>query len=70
VSVEDAFWIGLKEAAAARGTSVAKLVAQIADGVTSRDQMNLSSALRTFVLEFYRNQVHQHQNARQIAYED
>jgi predicted DNA-binding ribbon-helix-helix protein len=67
VSLEEGFWIGLKEAAAAHGTTVAKLVTQIADQVVERQQINLSSALRIFVLEFYRNQVEQHRRRRDEA---
>jgi predicted DNA-binding ribbon-helix-helix protein len=44
-----------------RGTSVAKLVAQIANQVVESNQINLSSALRTFGLEFYRDQFHKQQ---------
>ena len=52
VSLEDAFWRGLKEIAAIRGLT-------ISDTVTSLDkdrrQGNLSSAIRLFVLEHYRS---------------
>ena len=48
ISLEDAFWSGLKEIAAARGRSVAALVAEIDD---ARAGTNLSSAIRVFVLE-------------------
>ncbi|MBM3510521.1 MAG: ribbon-helix-helix domain-containing protein [Alphaproteobacteria bacterium] len=47
VSLEQAFWAGLKRIADARGLSVAALVAEI-DG---RRTGNLSSAIRVFVLE-------------------
>ena len=49
VSIEDEFWNGLKE----RGMTVAQLVAAI-DG--NRQHANLSSAIRLFVLGFYRDQ--------------
>ena len=53
VSLEDAFWRGLKDIAAARDTTLSDLVAGIDGG---RRQGNLSSAIRLFVLEFYRAQ--------------
>ena len=54
VSLEDAFWKGLKEIAGRRLLSLSDLVDTID---AQRQQGNLSSALRLFVLEFYRNQV-------------
>jgi predicted DNA-binding ribbon-helix-helix protein len=53
VSLEDAFWKGLKEIAAARNVTLSDLVATIDGG---RRQGNLSSAIRLFVLDFYRSQ--------------
>ena len=53
VSLEDAFWSGLKEIAAARNMTLSDLVASIDGG---RRQGNLSSAIRLFVLEYYRSQ--------------
>ena len=47
VSLEDVFWTELKEAAAARGQSLAALVAAID---AARGAANLSSALRVFVV--------------------
>ncbi len=54
VSLEDEFWIGLKEIAARRHTYVAELIGQVNE---TRGQGNLSSALRLFILEYYREQV-------------
>jgi len=51
VSLEDAFWEGLKQIAAARELTLSDLVARID---TERRQGNLSSAIRLFVLDFYR----------------
>ena len=48
VSLEDQFWSGLKEIARAQGATLSKVVAEI-DSV--REQGNLSSALRLFVLD-------------------
>lgn len=51
VSLEDAFWSGLKDIAASRDMTLSDLVASID---TDRRQGNLSSAIRLFVLEYYR----------------
>jgi predicted DNA-binding ribbon-helix-helix protein len=48
VSLEHAFWSRLKTIAGARGRSIAALVAEID---ARRDQANLSSAIRVFVLQ-------------------
>ena len=58
VSLEDEFWKALKEIAAGRGETVSNLVAAID---TDRENANLSSAIRLFVLDFYRDQVSDHQ---------
>lgn len=54
MALEDAFWEGLKEIAHRRQTTVAKLVSEIN---AHRQHSNLSSALRLYVLEFYRSQI-------------
>jgi predicted DNA-binding ribbon-helix-helix protein len=54
VSVEDAFWRGLKEIAGGRGMTLSELVGTIDSG---RQHGNLSSAIRLFVLDFYRSQL-------------
>ena len=51
VSLEDAFWKGLKEIAAERHMTLSELVGAID---SEREYGNLSSALRLFVLDFYR----------------
>jgi predicted DNA-binding ribbon-helix-helix protein len=56
VSLEDAFWDGLKEIAGGRDTTLSDLVAIID---SERQHGNLSSAIRLFVLDFYRNQLPQ-----------
>ena len=53
VSLEDAFWKGLKEIADDRDMTLSDLVSSIDTG---RQQGNLSSAIRLFVLDHYRNQ--------------
>ena len=54
VSLEDQFWNSLKEIARERDMTLAALVAAI-DG--NREHANLSSAIRLFVLGFYRDQL-------------
>ena len=54
VSLEDAFWSGLKEIAGKRLMTLSTLIDTID---ARRQQGNLSSALRLFVLEFYRSQM-------------
>jgi predicted DNA-binding ribbon-helix-helix protein len=54
VSLEDAFWRGLKEIAGGRDMTLSDLVATID---TDRQHGNLSSAIRLFVLDYYRNQL-------------
>ena len=51
VSLEDAFWTGLKDIAASRNVTLSELVASID---ADRRQGNLSSAIRLFVLDHYR----------------
>ena len=50
VSLEDAFWKGLKEIARARNRTISDLIASID---AQRKHANLSSAIRLFVLDFY-----------------
>jgi predicted DNA-binding ribbon-helix-helix protein len=57
VSLEDAFWRGLKEIARAQRVTLSKMVADIDK---ARSQSNLSSALRLFVLERLRNPMESH----------
>ncbi len=52
VSLEDAFWKGLKEIAADRDVTLVSLVAGID---SERASGNLSSAIRLFVLNCYRS---------------
>ena len=54
VSLEDAFWDGLKEIGRKRLLTLSELIGSID---AERQQGNLSSALRLYVLEFYRSQV-------------
>jgi predicted DNA-binding ribbon-helix-helix protein len=54
VSLEDAFWSGLKQIASARRRTLSEMVAAID---SERAHGNLSSAIRLFVLEHYRNMI-------------
>jgi len=51
VSLEDAFWLALKEMAAAQGMTVTQLISRVDAG---RHQENLSSALRVHVIEHFK----------------
>jgi predicted DNA-binding ribbon-helix-helix protein len=61
VSLEDAFWKGLREIARSRGMILSEIVAMID---SERQHGNLSSAIRLFVLGYYREQanIHSHGN--------
>ena len=50
VSLEDAFWLGLKDVATSRRMTLSDLISRID---IDREQGNLSSALRLFVLNHY-----------------
>jgi predicted DNA-binding ribbon-helix-helix protein len=54
VSLEDAFWKGLKEIASTRDMTLSDLVSTID---SERLHGNLSSAIRLFVLDHYRSQI-------------
>jgi len=54
VSLEDAFWRGLKEIASMRRVTLSALVESISSGRTSG---NLSSAIRLVVLDYYRGMI-------------
>jgi predicted DNA-binding ribbon-helix-helix protein len=52
LSLEDAFWSGLKIIAHAQEATLSELVAKIDQ---TREQGNLSSAIRLYVLEHFRS---------------
>ena len=54
VTLEDAFWNGMKEIARGRSITLSELVSAID---SERRQGNLSSSIRLFVLDFYRNKL-------------
>jgi predicted DNA-binding ribbon-helix-helix protein len=66
VSLEDAFWNGLKEIARERHTTLSELVAEID---AQRQHGNLSSALRLLVLDFYRTQLSHGKEGRDRTHE-
>ena len=51
ITLEDEFWTALRDIAEARGTSLRGVLADIDAG---RGKNNLSSAVRLYVLEYYR----------------
>jgi len=53
VSLEEAFWEGVREIANTKGWSINRLVSQIACRVSHSD--NLSAEIRCYVLGFYRS---------------
>jgi predicted DNA-binding ribbon-helix-helix protein len=55
VHLENAFWNGLKDIAAAQRTSVSPTIAAIDSQRRERQHPNLSSAIRLFVLDYYRS---------------
>jgi predicted DNA-binding ribbon-helix-helix protein len=63
VSLEDAFWNDLRKIATEREMTLSDLVSKIN---SERQHGNLSSAIRLFVLNFYRDQISEHkrQDAR------
>jgi predicted DNA-binding ribbon-helix-helix protein len=54
ISLEEAFWVALRDAAQRRGVSVNGLVAAIDAARQPEQPGNLSSALRVFVLDCFR----------------
>ena len=66
VSLEDAFWNGLREIARERHMRLSELVAEID---AQRQLGNLSSALRLFVLDFYRTQLSHGKDRRDRTHE-
>jgi predicted DNA-binding ribbon-helix-helix protein len=56
VSLEDAFWVCVRGIAKERGRTVSDLVAGIDADRQRGGNRNLSSAIRLFVLDFYRGQ--------------
>jgi len=57
VTLESAFWTAFKEIAAAQGTTLSHLVATIDSERRKHHHANLSSAIRLFVLNYYRSKM-------------
>jgi len=66
VSLEDAFWKGLKEIANGKELTLSDLVASID---TDRRHGNLSSAIRLFVLDHFRAQIGEERNTQAMAHD-
>jgi predicted DNA-binding ribbon-helix-helix protein len=67
VSLEDEFWRGLKEIAGGQHRTLSDLVASID---SERQQGNLSSAIRLYVLDFHRKRLadlEQHSGPQRMA---
>ncbi len=62
ISLEDAFWNGLKEIANERDMTLSQLIKAI-DG--DRHEGNLSSTIRLFVLGYYRHHISDRQGGTQ-----
>jgi predicted DNA-binding ribbon-helix-helix protein len=58
ISLEDAFWKGLKDIAGERDLNPSDIVAGVD---AERQQGNLSSAIRLFVLNCYRDQISEYE---------
>ena len=52
ISLEDEFWDGLQEIAVARDCGITNLIETIDN---TRETQNLSSAIRLYVLKYYKN---------------
>ena len=52
VSLEEAFWDGLKEISGSRNTTLSGLISEID---SNRHESNLSSAIRLFVLGYFKS---------------
>jgi len=66
VSLEDAFWTGLKEIAGHHHLTLSDMVAGID---ADRQHGNLSSAIRLFVLDFYRRQLSELKAAAPVVHD-
>ena len=55
ISLETPFWVSLNEIASSRKMSLASLVGEIDERRSTQPKLGLSSAVRIFVLEYYKN---------------
>jgi predicted DNA-binding ribbon-helix-helix protein len=65
VSLEDPFWRGLKEIARGRDLTLSEMVAAVD---SRRNQANLSSTLRLFVLDHYRAHISKEANGQRLPH--
>ena len=63
ISLEDEFWASLREIAKGSGEHISQLLADINKG---RQSANLSSAIRSFVLRYYRDQIDQQKDEASV----
>jgi predicted DNA-binding ribbon-helix-helix protein len=63
ISLEDEFWDSLREIAKGSGEPVSQLISDINKG---RQSANLSSAIRSFVLRHYRDQINQQKDETSV----
>ena len=54
ISLEAPFWVCLNEIASSRKVSLASLVSEIDEKRSIKPKLGLSSAVRIFVLEYYK----------------
>ena len=64
ISLEDEFWEGLKEIAQERHMTPSELISAIN---ADRPNVNLSSTIRLFVLDAYRNQISEGRTRKQLV---
>ena len=54
ISLENSFWDGLNEIAKVKKISIASLVSEIDKNRNSKQEYGLSSAVRVFILNYFR----------------
>lgn len=59
VSIEDAFWDSLKEIAKIQNTSVSGILETLDSNYKNNKSNNLSSLIRIFVFQFYKEKANQ-----------
>jgi predicted DNA-binding ribbon-helix-helix protein len=64
VSLEEAFWNGMKEISGLRNMTLSELVGEIDN---NRQQGNLSSAIRLFVLDYFKSRAPGSQDAKSMG---
>ncbi|OYD82969.1 ribbon-helix-helix domain-containing protein [Azospirillum brasilense] len=62
--LEDAFWEGLEEIARKESLTLGELCNRLAERVEAVDASNLSSAVRVYVLEYFRAATPRQEEAR------